>query len=252
MNNLEIRDNLINLVLKAEHAHDNELRLVRKTLIGMLNKIGAKSFVDTVASILKNNFQIEGCNDVRMPLKRIFSISLEELEDNLRGYKGNLSLEHPISYLITDHKDSVKKLKIIRFSLGRLNLNQNTTLVQIKDKAKQAKDYYAELDTHIKKEEEILFPVLEQNGMQEHPQNLREEHKGFREILAKIINGLEEIAQEKSDLVIEEIRKAKEKFISDISNHIFRETYIFYPATIEFITDRGIWERIKEGFSLIQ
>lgn len=87
--------------------------------------------------------------------------------------------------------------------------------------------------------------------MKEHPQNLREEHKLFRETLSKIIKDLKSFIVGKSNSVIEEIRNSKEKFILDISNHIFRETYVFYPAALEFINDAKQWEKIKEGFSKI-
>lgn len=160
--------------------------------------------------------------------------------------------EHPLAMLSTDPKDNIKKLKALRFSLGRLNLNKETPPAAIKDKFKQAQDYYAELDLHIRKEEDMLFAALEGNGMREHPQSLREEHKDFREILTKIIEALKIFSPGNHDLAIEEIRKSKEKFIADISNHIFRETFIFYPAALGFITEASRWEEIREGFRRIK
>src|SRR3989338_5151404 len=99
MVNLKMTDEIVTTILKASKADDNKLKSLRKNLIVALDKVGAKYFVREVAHILKNNFQIEGCNDVRIPLKRIFSISLEELEENLTGHKYNLPIEHPISLL---------------------------------------------------------------------------------------------------------------------------------------------------------
>lgn len=241
-------DNLIKLIFSAQDADSNKLRFLRKDFMEILDKISPKNFVLLMADILKNNFHIEGCNDVRMPLKRIFSISLEELEEDLLKKEDKLPEEHPLAMLAKDHKDNLKKLKALRFSLGGVNLNRETTPEAAKNKLKQAQDYYAELDLHIRKEEEIFFPVLEESGMQEHPENLRQEHQGFREILSKIIEALKNFTLGEAALAIEEIRDSKEKFISDISNHIFRETYIFYPAALEFITDTSKWEIIKNGF----
>ena len=248
----EIIKKILPIIFKAQSANDDDLRLLRHGLFEILDKIGPKRFVTMAAEILKNNFQIEGCNDVSMPLKLIFAIPLEELEEELSKKEYNLPREHPLVILSEDHKDSIKKLKVLRFSLGGLNLNKETTPEAINNKLKQVKDYYAELDLHIRKEEEMLFPVLEKNGMQEHPGNLREEHKGFRELLSKIIEMFKDFTTEKFDLVIEEVRKSKERFITDISNHIFRETYIFYPAALEFITDVNEWGIIKKGFKDIK
>ena len=181
--NLGANEKFIKLINEAGQADNNKLQSLRREFIMVLNNIGPKKFVMIISDILKNNFCIEGCNDIRMPLKRIFNISLRELEEALLDKKRTLPKEHPISLLSEDHKDNVVKLKALNLSLSKIRLNM-------------VKDYYSELDTHIRKEEEVLFPALEKNGMQEHPQNLREEHKGFREILTKIIDFLKDANSE--------------------------------------------------------
>ncbi len=248
VDNLKMVNTIIGVILKAEHAGEDELKSARSALLKLVGKIGARRFVDIAASILKNNFKIEGCNDARIPLKRIFAISLDELESQLSGQRYDLADGHPLSMLSADHKENIVKLKALRFSLGKLNLNNETPASQIKEKLKEVKDYFAELDLHIRKEEEVLFPALESSDMKEHPQNLREEHKNFREILSKIIRILDEATSNGLNLAFERVSELKEKFISDISNHIFRETYIFYPASLEFITEENKWTKIKEGF----
>ena len=185
-----------------------------------------------------------------MPLKRIFSISLSELEEDLAVQKYNLPDDHPLSMLSSDHKENIKKLRMLSYSLSAIT--KDASLEKVKDPLKEAQGYYTELDTHIRKEEEVLFPVLEASGMQEHPQNLRDEHKNFRDLLSKIIGILRNTPKQPNTLEIGEIKKSKDKFIADISNHIFRETYIFYPAALEFIVDKNEWQKIKEGFNCIK
>ena len=108
------------------------------------------------------------------------------------------------------------------------------------------------LQKHIAWEEEILFPVLERCGMDEHPDNLKEEHKRFRSILSDTMEILKGPASGKEELVTKKMIEFKDKFIPDISNHMFRETYIFYPAALEFIANKDEWENIKEGFDRIK
>ena len=50
----------------------------------------------------------------------------------------------------------------------------------------------------------------------------------------------------------ESFTKFRREFIPAVSNHIFRETHIFYPAALEFITDKGQWDDVLKGFGLIQ
>ena len=247
---VKAREKFIDVVLRASRTNKDSSGLLRKTLIGLLNKIGPKNFVTLTADILKNRLRIEGCNDVRTPLKSIFAISLEELEKAISDKKYHLPEEHPISFLSKDHKDNVNKLKALNSDLERIAKGIDFTGIQGKIKA--VKDYYTELDSHIRKEEEALFPALEASGMKEHPDSLREEHKKFRALLSETIEGFELAATGNSDSVVRSSKIFLEKFTPDICNHIFRETYIFYPAALEFITGADQWAKIKENFVRIK
>ena len=227
INDLLIVKKILPIILKAQSADSEGLRQLRRQLIVILDEVGHKNFVTIAADVLKNNFKVEGCNDARVPLKRIFAVSLKELEMDLASQSYNLSESHPLVFLTSDHKDNIEKLKALDLS--------------VKNGPAKAKDfisYYKDLDLHIRKEEEVFFPVLEACGMKEHPDNLKDEHKGFREILIEVT--------EKQNL-----SRFSDKFVPDICNHIFRETYIFYPAALEFIADKKQWDKIKEGFSLV-
>lgn len=239
--NLSLSEQFMKLIKEAEGANNNKLRFLRKKFIFAVDKIGAKQFVTIMADILKNKFCIEGCNDARIPLKRIFAVSLDELEGALSNKEYALPYGHPVLTLSKDHKENLKKLKMLNSFFE--NMDAEGCCNNILNKTK---DYFSELDLHIKKEEEILSPLLEKYGMKEHPDNLKEEHKSFRQILSELVDVFEKNI--KNDFV-DKIQKFKDKFISDISNHIFRETYVFYPAALEFIVDKKEWEKIKEGFS---
>lgn len=252
MINAVLTKRFTNLIHDAQKADEAQLKALRKKVLTAVNKFGARRFVTVTAEVLKNKFCIEGCNDARIPLKRIFNIPLDELDAEISNHKYDLPEGHPLSLLSTDHKESLGKLKMLRLDLGKINLNIKTPVEKIRDRLAEVKDYYRELDSHIRKEEEVLFPVLEKEGMAEHPENLREEHKKFKETLSEIIKIIEEAVLKGHHATIDEIGGLKEIFISNISNHIFRETYIFYPATLEFIKDKAQWEDIKKGFDSIK
>lgn len=218
MVNKILTDRFTKIILQAQKADVESLLGLRKKIMKAVGIFGARQFVTVMAQALKDNFNIEGCNDPRITLKRIFSISLEELEDNLSKTKNFLPKSHPIYLLSEDHRESVRKLMALDFY-----------------KENEVNDFHKELDLHIKKEEEVLFPALEKNGMNEHPESLRNEHKEFKDMLFKI--------QGASIL--------KEKFILAIANHIFRETHIFYSAALEFIIEESVWDEIRQRFDSI-
>jgi DUF438 domain-containing protein len=226
------------LIVRAEGANQRELKAIREDLIENLERIGAKTFVDTTASLLEEEFEIEGCNDPRIPLKRIFTISLPELEEALSRKEFSLSSTHPISSLFREHQNDLEQLKTI-------NKGFEGGTEEVIDRLK---DYYKDIDIHILKEEESLFPKLEERGMGEHPDNLRKEHEGFTDDLSSLIKLVQSDDSEDTQI-------AEEKFTGDfipaMSNHMFRESFIFYPAALQYIQDDSEWILIERGFDAI-
>src|SRR3990167_661317 len=200
-----------------------------------------------MADILKDNFHIQGCNDARVPLKSIFNISLDELEDSLLSKDYRLSRGHPLSELSRDHIDNIKKLKALNDIFNTVQkIDSYEVIVRQK---RDIEAYYAELDAHIRKEEEVFFTALEEAGMKEHPEVLKEEHKKFRQIFTDMFSFLQIPMQDDFYLIVEKFRK---EFVPALCNHVFRETYVFYPAALEFIAGKEKWIKIEEGFSRIK
>ena len=242
-----ITEKFISLIHEAQGADNKKLKELRKKFIQALGIIGAKQFVNIMADILKDNFHIQGCNDARIPLKSIFNISLDELEDSLLSKDYRLPKEHPLSGLSQDHIGNIKKLKALHLVFSVIK--EDDAYEKIVSRKKDIEDYYAELDLHIKKEEEVFFPALEEAGMKEHPEVLREEHKKFRQIFADMFSFLQIPMQDDFYLIVEKFRK---EFVPALCNHVFRETYVFYPAALEFIAGKEKWIKIEEGFSRIK
>ena len=236
MDGFDIREKFIGLVRTASTADEKGLKSLRRMVITLVEAIGAKNFVTLTADILKKDLCIEGCNDMRQPLKRIFAISLEELRQDLSKDIYVKLGSHPIHLLSVDHRDNIERLMALNSSLEKADDISNEGLRDIHDKFNS---YRNELELHIKKEEEVLFPMLEAKGMSEHPDSLKKEHKEFKEILSETSKS-------------ESFTKFRREFIPAVSNHIFRETHIFYPAALEFITDKGQWDDVLKGFGLIQ
>lgn len=245
--NLEIAGSFINLIHQAQGADGNKLKALRKQFVEAVDKIGARQFVDVMADILKDNFKMEGCNDARIPLKGIFRIPLEELEAALARKAYGLPEGHPLSELSLDHQDNIKKLSAL-YDIFK-QVRRDDSYKKIIGKKKDIEDYYAELDRHIKKEEEVFFPALEEAGMKEHPENLRQEHKKFRQIFSDIFAFLNNPIEADFQRIVESFRS---EFVPDIANHVFREAYIFYPAALEFIKEDNEWTKVAKGFKGIK
>ncbi|OGW93242.1 MAG: hypothetical protein A3G36_01220 [Omnitrophica bacterium RIFCSPLOWO2_12_FULL_45_13] len=131
MSAFDIREKFIGFIKTASTANKEELKSLRRMVVAVVETIGAKNFVTLTADILKKDLYIEGCNDMRQPLKRIFTISLEELRQDLSNdiYAG--LGEHPIHLLSIDHRDNIERLAALNSSLEKTDGISNEDLWDI-------------------------------------------------------------------------------------------------------------------------
>jgi hypothetical protein len=237
-NENRLKEELTDLIVRAKEADEDELSDLREELLDKLEIVGARTFVEITAESLEEEFEIEGCNDLKVPLKRIFTIPLPELKGKLTENDLSISTNHPIHPLIEEHKGDLETIQSINESIST---GDEKTLRKIKK-------YYKDVDYHILKEEESLFPRLEERGMSEHPDNLREEHEEFRDSLIRFVKLIQTGNPEKYGQMNEEFEN---DFVPAMANHMFRENFIFYPAAVEFIPDSEVWDEIKKEFEAI-
>lgn len=239
-------EKLTGLIGNAANANAEELKRLRGMFVDTVGEIGPRNFVEAMAAILSEVLKSPGCDDVKLPLKRIFNISLQELSEILEKKRFHLPDSHPISLLGRDHVESIRRLRELDAFFASVHppdLQQKMASVR-----GQFNAFFTDLDRHIRKEEEVLFPELSAAGMKEHPDVLKEEHKNFRRWCADLENV---VAHKLSNNVAQVIETWRSGFVPAICNHIFRETNVFYPAALEFITAERDWKSIAERFSRI-
>ncbi len=225
------------LITRAQGATEDELAVIRKELIGDLKKFGARTFVDTTEDLLDEEFQLEGCNDPRIPLESIFTVSLSELEDYLDRKELELTSGHPISGLFREHVTNVDRLQALKrdFEVGG------------GESIDKLKYYYKKLDLHALKEEQALFPKLEERGLRKYTETSREEHEVLKEDLVGVIK----LVQDDDDEYRVAEKRFTEDFIPVMSKHLFRESFILYPSASDYIQDEQEWEKLERELGVM-
>lgn len=106
--------------------------------------------------------------------------------------------------------------------------------------------YLLAAEPHHQREEDVLFPEIEQRGLIGPPQVMRQEH----EILRARKHALLNLAQSGSQLTTQEfklkLRTNAELLILNLRDHILKENNILYPAALQAIQTAETWEQMKE------
>ena len=179
----------------------------------------------------------------RIPLKNIFNISLDELEESLLSKDYHLPKEHPLSGLSQDHIDNIKKLKALHLAFSAIK--ENDSYEKVVSRKEDIEGVLRRTGFPYQERRRGVLSGPENAGMKEHPEVLKEEHKKFRQIFTDIFSFLKIPMQDDFYLIVEKFQK---EFIPALCNHVFRETYVFYPA-LEFIADKEGWIKIGKDLA---
>ncbi len=179
-------------------------------------------------------------------LRGLCSVHMEMLEGELQRFKNQLPGGHVITVMIAEH-DSI---------LGFLD-----ELDDVNQHVQQAQDYepadlttvveLAELllgaENHHQREEQVLFPAMEQRGVSGPPRIMRMEHEDLREMKHKVHSlGL---AGQKGELPFTEFQQelgaVAPKLVFTLRDHIFKENNILYPTAMDVLQDAELWEDMQ-------
>ena len=180
-------------------------------------------------------------------LRHLCSIHMEMLKDKAEELKKNLSPGHPVHTLICEHEEILgflDELEKVNQNIQRMNSYKKGS----KDFQKLAHiaKHLVEADAHHQREEDVIFPALEERGVFGPPQIMRQEHEDLRRY-KKIISKL---AIKPGQMNFKNFKKKLDStsklLVLTLRDHIFKENNILYPTAVQVIKDKGVWEKLRE------
>ncbi len=212
--------------------------LLRKEAKEFLSKINQKDLAFAEQKLFEAGLEI---GDIRNLCTAHMEMVIGELE------KMNISLKqgHVLYKLVKEHErilfhlDDLEKLN--RHILGIKDLG---TEKQVIEKLFYIVNHLFDVERHTKREEEVIFPELEQRGIYGPPNVLRTEHReinGWKGKLKEIVaNGeWDDFNQFKRDLkLVTEVLTVK------LRDHIYKEDNILFPSALQLIP-KDRWKDLK-------
>jgi hypothetical protein len=171
--------------------------------------------------------------------------------DQLGKQEFRVPTEHPLSILLEEHRIMLQLLQELSTTVDIIA--QACDLVYVGDDLMQVRKIVEELsdaEKHYVREENVLFPALEKHGITEPPAIMWMEHDKIRE-KKKQISGMVETYkakdfQEFKSNLVDNTRSLN----SMLSNHVFKENTVLYPAALKVISESE-WIDIRKDFDEI-
>lgn len=177
-------------------------------------------------------------------LRHLCDVHLRALSHEVQSFRAELASGHPVETLMAEHEvilealDELERLNRAVKEGERLQEEQAETL-------KHIATHLVEAELHHQREEDALFPELEQRGVTGPPRIMRLEHEKLRarkHALLELAEGAETIPFEELQSRLNELTAY---LVFNLRDHIFKEDNILYPAAVEVVTDPAVWERMK-------
>ena len=200
-----------------------------------------------VLSLAEQELLKEGMNPEE--LRKLCEIHLQVL--SIKEEKSKPEQNHPISILKVEHDIILKNLDILEEMTRKANVSENFGQIREElNEIKKVANLLIEAEKHHQREEEALFPALEERGVTGPPRIMRMEHYDLR----RQKKALEKLTAEYGTLKYIGFLKKLNELVGYIAPtlraHIDKENNILYPTALK-ILDEKQWLLIKEKFDEI-
>ncbi len=168
-------------------------------------------------------------------LKDFCKVHLQAVQDRIDKIKSRLGDSHPIKILISEHDDILGFLDVLEEIGDRIPSGLSE---EDKGKLKKVAKNLVESEKHHEREEEVIFPRLEERGIDGPPRIMKQDHNEFRPRKKKLLELSKNPEKNK-----EEIVELIDFLTYNLRDHIFKENNILYPTALDELED---WDVIGE------
>lgn len=156
----------------------------------------------------------------------------------------NLPGAHVIKIMMEENYAILEILNELESLNRTMKTVTNLSLVDF-SALKRIAESLLEAEPHYQREEQVLFPLLEKQGVMGLPLVMRREHQELRECQQE----LKEFAVTAKGMYFSELKQQLDAIadfiIKNLRQHIDKENNILYPKALEIIHPE-MWEQIKQ------
>ncbi len=183
-------------------------------------------------------------------LQGLCKVHLEVLDRQAQNLLDVTEPGHPIHTLVSEHRMILGFLDSLEEAADVIDRNATwasggETLQEALETVRDVAYHLVETEKHHAREENALFPALEERGITGPTRIMRLEHADMRPHKQRL-HGLAQSASaetfaETKDEMVEHARY----IVGNLREHIMKENSILYPAAIEAISFDAVWDDIK-------
>lgn len=165
-----------------------------------------------------------------------------QMRRDFETFRRSLSVNHPLAVMIREHD-------VILGFLEKLDsLNKAFQLMHTYESGKPEFQLLSEIATnltsaepHHKREEDVVFPRLEEQGVHGPTYVMRSEHDDLRRAKHDLAGLAQSVAAIPFPRFKQQLDATARFLVTGLESHIRKENYILYPMAYRVLRDEGLW-----------
>lgn len=179
--------------------------------------------------------------------KSLCDVHLDIMRESLVAQKHEAPPGHPVNTFMEEHKVILRNLAELRAIVE--SLKDKDSFADLGDELERLKDishHLVEAESHHRREEEVLFPVLERHDVVEPPQIMKAEHVELRQKKKELYEASHGAEKYPFNEFKSRVIDAGEFLTQELEGHIFKEDNILYQIALQVLSD-GEWAEVKRA-----
>jgi PAS domain S-box-containing protein len=187
----------------------------------------------------------------REEIHKLCDVHLTIFRESIEKEKMLAPAGHPVHILMEEHKMLLKFADELRNVAKELKAAKDfqRTKQQIRS-LDDIIDHFKKSESHYSREENVLFPYLEKNGVTQPPAIMWMEHDRIRETE----KSLYQLSDIRENIVFKDFSKHLEQnavaLAEMLSSHFYKENNILFPTALRVIGE-GEWKDIRREFDTL-
>jgi len=179
-------------------------------------------------------------------LRRLCDVHLAIFRESLDKEKVEVEVDHPIYVFMEEHKIILRHLEEMKGIIQEVEAAKGFAEVREElHKLKHIAEHLMEVEKHNVREENVLFPYLQKHGITEPPAIMWAEHNELKDKKKQLLKLLETSEKTTFQAFVKQLTAIGAYLSEELSNHIYKENHILYPAALRTIQDHE-WKEIRE------
>ncbi|SDF51252.1 DUF438 domain-containing protein [Sporolituus thermophilus] len=181
--------------------------------------------------------------DVR-DLHDLRTLHLKTLEEELAQIRAATPPWHPVRTMIDEHDQILRTLNALEDLNGQVQQAPALTATMLA-KLETIADNLLAAEHHHAREEQVVFPELTKRNIGGTVEVMNMEHSALRSKKQALKNLAKQGNHIEFSRFQQELHELAQALVYDLSDHIYKENHILYPAALRLVTDEALWQELK-------